>query len=291
MPTSCTAGARAQARAPAPAPPRACGSRCAAPATPISSSTSKAALLGVRRGPVLDQRQLRQRIDQEHDAQVGVLAPAAVWMPSRSASHSTWLAMRRGARPPPRRPRAGRRSRRSGPRRRRRAGCAKSCGDMVVLPCGARSTPHARARSPASRRCCAPAPSRLITASGNGRSSASTFQPCAADLAAAQRRLRAREALEAVSSSGSMKSSWFMVGHSVIRRPCGCRRDQWPGCDFVAAAARCCAQRLDRVRAAGAEHAARRRVDRARHVALQQRHARVAGAGSGFGLAASRARV
>ena len=64
---------------------------------------------------------------------------------------------------------------------------ATSCGDIVVLPCGASSTPWSRANCCIQRRLPASA-SRRITASGSGRSPRSRFHRCAAMASAAQRR-------------------------------------------------------------------------------------------------------
>ena len=56
--------------------------------------------------------------------------------------------------------------------------CAKICGAIVVLPCGARSTPVTAVKSRIQAWLCASAESR-ITASGSGRSPSSRLQPCA----------------------------------------------------------------------------------------------------------------
>src|SRR4030095_12230229 len=56
--------------------------------------------------------------------------------------------------------------------------CAKICGAIVVLPCGASSAPVAAVKSRIHTWLCSSADS-LNTASGNGRSPRSRFQPCA----------------------------------------------------------------------------------------------------------------
>ena len=53
---------------------------------------------------------------------------------------------------------------------------ANSCGAIVVLPCGASNTPVARVKSAIHSRLCASADS-FSSATGNGRSPRSTFQP------------------------------------------------------------------------------------------------------------------
>ena len=52
----------------------------------------------------------------------------------------------------------------------------KSCGDIVVLPCGARSMPRSRTKACIQARLCSIA-SRLSSASGSGRRPSSAFQP------------------------------------------------------------------------------------------------------------------
>ncbi len=144
---------------PARAPLRACGSRCAGPESPISTSTSKRAPgpRGAAQSSI--SAELRQRVDQEPDPQAVVAAPAAGRAPSRSASQTTWLAMmaRRApastptaswkmvAKVRPQAPPAELLREQLG----RHGGLAvRRAGDALAL-----------GRSPASRRCCAPAPS------------------------------------------------------------------------------------------------------------------------------------
>ena len=95
----------------------------------------------------------------------------------------------------------------------------KSCGDMLVLPCGARPRPWALAKSCIQlklRRI----GSRRMTANGSGRSPRRTFQPCAAICDRRKAGLLCGKPLNEESISGSRKSATPIVR---LARPRRCR--------------------------------------------------------------------
>ena len=123
-------------------------------------------------------------------------------------------------------------------RRRRRASCvtvakvrphapasswrANSCGDIVVLPCGARSMPQRRAWSCIHARLWSSA-SRLSSAIGSGRSPAARSSPCWPMALRRTRRVRRAESPcsrgRAAGRAGRCRScGWHQSGG-----PCGCR--------------------------------------------------------------------
>ncbi|MCY1544310.1 hypothetical protein D9M68_801850 [compost metagenome] len=148
-----------------------------APCTPISSITSKGTLAGLRFAQSSMSASCAVESTRNTTRRSACWA-SSIWMPARSSSLTTWLAIN-VRRAPAATPTASWVTvAKVSPHAPASSWRWNSCGDMVVLPCGARSMPHSRTRDCIHWRLCSSA-SRLSTASGSGRSPASTFQPAA----------------------------------------------------------------------------------------------------------------
>jgi hypothetical protein len=101
------------------------------------------------------------------------------WMPARSTAFTTWLAIIRRVAPAVMPARICATVAKVRPQAPSSSWRLSSCGDMVVLPCGAMSTPWPLAKRCIQPRLCFMADC-LTMASGSGRSPLSTFQPCLA---------------------------------------------------------------------------------------------------------------
>ena len=238
------------------------------PGTPISISTSKLALRRMRALPRLRSAASCAGESTRNTTRRSACWRSSCWMASRSASPTNWLAI----------------SARRTPAARRRASCVHGGeGDAPgagVELAGEELRRHRRlavrrevdapaaAPAAASRPGCASTRRASTAPAATAGPRPARSSPAPTHFAAAQRRLAERKALEAGVRERVEQvevSSWRATAQEVPR---GCRPKSGRA-PLRRSGGTVCRAGRDGVRAAGAEDAARRRVDRARDVALR----------------------